>query len=281
MAPTSPTVARWELALRLKARRDELGLSVKTITEHLSFSRNYWSAVENERTVLADEKFDALMELMEFDEGTIAELSGLHAASRKRGWWANYPGLDDDMERFFGLEAGATEVRAFEGLLMPGLLQTPAYTRAVIEADPFFPRVEVDRLVELRMRRQKRIFDSNPLQLTAVLSEAALYQHVGSPETQKEQLKHVRNVLRDYGDTVQIRVVPFSEPLGPLITSSTLLLMDFASDHLPTVGWQEAIRPLGLINDEEQLRRAILGFNEVLSQRSLDATATLENLTKT
>ena len=71
MAPSSPTVARWELALRIKARREELGLTVQAIADHLGFSRNYWSAIENERSVLADDKFDALMKLLELDDETI------------------------------------------------------------------------------------------------------------------------------------------------------------------------------------------------------------------
>ncbi len=278
MAPSSPTVARWELALRIKARREELGLTVQAIADHLGFSRNYWSAVENERSVLADDKFEALMKLMKFDDETIDELTSLHATSRERSWWADYPGLDDETRRFLGLESGASRLRNFESLTIPGLLQTPAYAAAVFDSDPLFPRVEIDQLVELRMQRQQRLFKNRSVSLTAVFSEASTLQHVADPDTQMEQLRHLVKIGEEDRDIVELRMVPFTAPLGPLITSSTLLLMDFESDHLATVGWQEAIRPIGVIEDEEQLKRAILGFEEVAASRSLEPDDTLTRL---
>src|SRR5262245_31910222 len=59
--PVSPTVAAWELALRLRRRRVQLGVEVRTITQRLGFSRNYWSAVENERKILSEENLVKLL----------------------------------------------------------------------------------------------------------------------------------------------------------------------------------------------------------------------------
>ena len=147
VAPASPTVARWELALRLKRRREELGLTVKQITDELGFTRNYWSQVEHEKTVLAADKLTALGALFRFDDATLAELHELRTVARQRGWWADYADqLDDEMQRFFGLEQGATAIRNFESLLIPGLLQTERYARAVFRVRPRFPpRRHVDR----------------------------------------------------------------------------------------------------------------------------------------
>ncbi|MDH3682423.1 MAG: Scr1 family TA system antitoxin-like transcriptional regulator, partial [Acidimicrobiia bacterium] len=163
MAPTSPTVARWELALRIKRRREELGISVKEITDHLGFSRNYWSAVENERAVLAEDKFDGLLRLFKFTDQDASELRDLRVAARQRGWWDSSTELDDEMKRFVGLEQGAVEIRNFESLLIPGLLQTRDYARAYLTSDPMFGAVDVEPLVATRERRQGRLDDHDPL----------------------------------------------------------------------------------------------------------------------
>lgn len=279
MAPSSPTVARWELALRIKARREELNVNVKTITDHLGFSRNYWSAFENERAVLADDKFEAMLKLLEFDADEAEELAALRTTSRERGWWAEYPGLDDEAQRFYGLESGATRIRNFESLRVPGLLQTEEYARAVLEADPAFSPTEYDLIVELRMTRQERLSGDYPLKLTTVISQAALHQQVGEPGVLRRQIDHLIACVEDRPNTIEVRVLAFDRPPGPLVGSSTLLLMEFASPHLPIIGWQEAIMPLGVIEDPQQLRRLTLSFDEGLKS-SLGPVDSLEMMSK-
>lgn len=277
MAPTSPTVARWELALRIKARREELGLSVKTITEHLGFSRNYWSAVENERTVLADDRFDTLMKLMEFDEETVEELSTLHVASRKRGWWETYPGLDDETLRFVGLEQGASSISSFGSLVLPGLLQTPDYTRAIIGIDPMFSPLQIDELTEMRSRRQERLREPNPLQLLALVSEASLLQQVGGSQVHERQIDHLIHVAEGGLSSVELRVLPLNASPGPILGSPTLVLLEFASAHLPAVAWEESVRPIGLIEDSVETDRVARCFHEGVS-RSLSHRDSLSRL---
>ena len=63
MALPSPVVAGWELVLRLRERREQVGVEVKQVTQTLGFSRNYWSAVENERKILSEEALKKLLEL--------------------------------------------------------------------------------------------------------------------------------------------------------------------------------------------------------------------------
>jgi transcriptional regulator with XRE-family HTH domain len=106
--PESATVAGWELALRLRERRMELGMEVKTITDRLGFTRNYWSAVENERKILSAEKLAQLLDLLEYDKDERDELLGLRESARLRGWWAGYSALFSyEILRYIGLEHGA------------------------------------------------------------------------------------------------------------------------------------------------------------------------------
>jgi transcriptional regulator with XRE-family HTH domain len=128
MAPSSPTVAGWELALRLGQRREQLGMDVQTITATLGFSRNYWSAVENERKILAEDTLRSVLNAFEFDDEEQRELVALREAAKRRGWWAPYSALlSEGTLRLYGLEHGAQGIRTYESLLIPGLLQTEDY----------------------------------------------------------------------------------------------------------------------------------------------------------
>ena len=262
----SPVVAGWELALRLRRRREELGIEVRTITQRLKFSRNYWSAVENERKVLSEESLVELLRLFEFDEREQRELLELRSAAKERGWWTGYAVLDDELQRLVGLEAGAHSVRAYESLLIPGLLQTPDYARALMTPDVNVRRVEVDQLVEARLRRHDRLTGVNPLRLTALISESALRQEVGGRAVLRGQLEYLREMLEKHSDTVEIRVIPFSVTSCGLFGASTACLIDFQNPRLPTVIWQETVTTWGVIDDPIKVRDISVTYADSLNR---------------
>ena len=256
----SPTVARWELSKRLSDRRREIGVDVKTIAAHLGFTRNYWSAVENDKTLIAEDKLRAVFDLLEFDDTDRAELLDLREASRRRGWWEEYDDiLSEEGLRLFGYEAGASRIRSFESFVMPGLLQTERYTREITRHDPFHSAMREDRLVEMRQRRQQVLFEERT-SYVAILSEAALTQRWTSDEVQSEQYLHIADVM-DAFDNIEIRVLPFDAPPGGIALSSTLELLTFPSHHLPGIAWQEALRPVGMVAaPDEQYHRIEIGW---------------------
>src|SRR5262245_37983713 len=120
MALPSPVVAGWELVLRLRERREQVGVEVKHITQALGFSRNYWSAVENERKILSEDQLKKLLKLLEFGADESKDMLSLREIAKDRGWWSTYSGLfDSELQRMFGLEHGAHSLRAYENLLIP------------------------------------------------------------------------------------------------------------------------------------------------------------------
>ncbi|RSM67794.1 XRE family transcriptional regulator [Kibdelosporangium aridum] len=253
--PVSPIVARWELALRLRRRREHVGVEVRTITQALGFSRNYWSAVENERKILSEESLVRLLDLFEFDDEERDELLALRAAAKGRGWWARYSAiLDDELQRFFGLEYGAHSVRGYESLLVPGLLQTAEYARALMTSEVTLRRVEVDQFVEVRMHRQERLGGDSPLQLTELISEAALRQEIGGPPVLRRQLEHLTRMIEKHADTIELRVIPFTAPACGLFGASTVNIIDFENPRLHTIIWQETVTSWGVIDNPTNVR---------------------------
>ena len=244
---TSSTVARWELAHRIKVRRQELGVSVDQIAKHLGFTRNFFSAVEHQRSMLAPDKLEVLLVLLEFGESERKELTALDEAARKRGWWEtkeNVDVLDDRGARFLGLELGAAEIYTFDSLLVPGLLQLPEYIRAFQHTDPGRSALDIDKTVAIRVRRQDDVFGGQP-QFTALLTEAALRWRWGDASLWERQLQHILNLATS--GAVDLRVLTFDTSPGIIASSSTLVLLSFASAHLPDVCYEESTRELDLI----------------------------------
>jgi transcriptional regulator with XRE-family HTH domain len=269
MPPASAVVAGWELSLRLRDRREQLGVEVKTITDELGFSRNYWSAIENERKILAADKLAQVLDVLEFDEDEKAELTELREAARRRGWWSRYSGLfSDELQRYFGLEHGAQTIRTYESLLIPGLLQTPDYASALMAADISVRPAEVEQRVAVRMRRQERLLGADPLHLVAVVSQAALMQQIGGRDVLRDQLRYVAEVAEAHPETIELRAIPFEAPACGVFGASTFHLIDFESPRLPTLAWQETVTAYGVISNDTQVRELHFSHTEAL-QRSL------------
>ena len=270
MALPSPIVAGWELVLRLRDRREQVGVEVKDITKALGFSRNYWSAIENERKILSDEALRKLLKLLDFNAEEEREMLELREIAKDHGWWTKYTALfDPELRRFFGLEHGAHTIRAYENLLIPGLLQTEDYARAVIHPFVTVPRVQVEQRVGVRMRRQQRLDDKEPLHLTTVISEAALHQQIGGVAVLRDQLAHLVDMTKKYDKTLYVHVVPFQAGAYSLFGSGTICLIDFENARLPTVVWQEMGAAWGVIDNRPQVEAISAAFDQVL-QLSLD-----------
>jgi hypothetical protein len=128
----------------------------------------------------------------------------------RKGWWAAYDDvLPSGFDIFVGLEAETTAVRSYEVSVVSGLLQTADYARAVMRE--MFPRhtaEQIERLVDLRMTRQRRLEDDPPLELWAILDEAVIRRTVGGAACMRVQLEHLAAMSERREVTVQ--VLPFS-----------------------------------------------------------------------
>lgn len=270
MPPPSPAVAQLELTVRLRTRRAQLGLTAKEVSQHLGFSANHWSGVENNRTILAADKLQKLSGLFKYNRAEIKELLALHEIARSPRWQDEYhhilDGRDGHLTQYYGLEYGASSIRTFEASVIPGLLQTEDYIRAVTAADPDTNEVRLRKRIELRMRRQQRLFDPDPVKLLAVVSQGAVVQQIGGPDVLRRQLLHLVHLSEQLDPSVlEFRVVPFTATQQGLLNTSTLHLLDFPSPHLTTVAFREAVQPLGVSDDVDLLELIEVNFTQSLA----------------
>ncbi|WP_286014747.1 helix-turn-helix domain-containing protein [Nocardia pulmonis] len=262
----SPTVARWELVLRIRRRREQLGVDIASILKALGITKAYWSLFENDRRLIPEEKLKALFSVLEFDDEERVELLALRSASKERGWWTRYGALfSDEAMRLWGMEYGALSIRCRESLMITGLLQTADYARAVMSTDTTFIRqAEVEQRVEVRMKRQERLTGDDPVELSCVMSEAALLQQVGGPEVLRGQLNHLISLLEEH-ENIDIRILPFTARGGLPQGGATFYLFDFDGPVLPTLAWHEFPVLAGFIDDAEKVQALNVSYSLVES----------------
>ncbi|TDD07982.1 XRE family transcriptional regulator [Nonomuraea deserti] len=238
-SPGSPTVLRILLGTQLRRLRTEKGISREDAgysirASHAKISRLELGQVSFKQRDVAD-----LLTLYGVTDPAEREpLLALAKQANAPGWWHKYGDLLPSwFEVYIGLEGAASSIRTYENQFVPGLLQTPAYARAVIElAHEKAARSELDRRVALRMARQRRL-DSG-LTLWAVIDEAVVRRTLGGPETMREQIVFLLDVTAERNVTVQI--MPFDRG-GHAAAGGPFSILRFPERELPDVVYMEQL----------------------------------------
>ncbi|MEU7552011.1 helix-turn-helix transcriptional regulator [Streptomyces sp. NPDC044571] len=204
-AHINPTVSRRRLGSELRRLRQISGMTTQQVAEHLLISQPKISLLENGRRLIkARDVRDLCLLYGVEDQRLVDDLMRLARESARQGWWNAYG--DVPYGAYIGLEAEAAAIRTYEPLVIPGLLQTPAYARAVIAGT--IPHATADQAaarLHVRLRRQDRLAaPGNPLRLWAVLDESALWRTVGSRDIMREQLEHLTHLGAQPHITVQV-----------------------------------------------------------------------------
>ncbi len=263
----SPTVASWQLARHLKQRREERGLSVQALAKELGVTRNYWSLVENERTVPTHERLSQAIELLEFDNGDVGVLAAARSTAAQQGWWDKRAVLDSlpDLRRYYGFEAGADVMRTYTSDIVNGLLQTEEYARALIGNDPSVSPMHVQDLVDIRLQRQERLWsEDSPLRLTALMSEAVLHQRPAGEALLARQLQHMLDISEKCQETITIRMVPFTSLHG-MLGSSIQNLLDFDDPSFPTFLYRENVLPFPVTSEPQLVKQMTTSYEQAIN----------------
>ncbi len=245
------TVLGRQLGDELKRFREAAGVSMVEAAETLDCTKGKISRLENGHVPVRTPDLNALMHRYAVEDTETRErLNALaRRANRRRrdGWWHQYSSVLGDAYRDqIELEAICDRVRTYEVQLVPGLLQTAEYGRAVTVASRAWQTPEeIDQFVTVRLARQQRLSDEAPLEFWAVLAEGVLRQHVGGPAVMSAQLKHMAAMAELPNVTIQI--LPFargahSGMFGPYLVLSfpQVTSLDLVLTETPTGNvWME------------------------------------------
>ncbi|WP_433179713.1 helix-turn-helix domain-containing protein [Actinoallomurus sp. CA-150999] len=201
-------VLRRRLAGELRALRLQAGLSQEAVAEYLDASAYKIVRIENAQSSIGISDLRQLLALYKVDAETRDRLIDLGRNARKRGgWWSSY--RDVLPGPYVQLEAEASLIRNYQPSIVPGLLQTAEYTRAVILASNHtITPEEIDRRITVRMKRQERLRDTEaPLELHALVDEAALHRPGGDGEAMTAQLEALIDAATL--PSVDLRILPY------------------------------------------------------------------------
>src|ERR1700734_623142 len=190
----SPTVRRRRLAAELRGLREAAKLTCEEVAEHLECSASKISRVETGRVSVSPRDVRDMLQIYGVPPDQREELVQLARDSRQKGWWHAYSdSIQPHFATYLGLESAASEIRIYEVSLIPNLLQTEEYARAVISAGMVTsPQDDIERQVALRMARQPPLTRStDPPKVWAVLDEAALRRRVGGAGLMRLQLENL------------------------------------------------------------------------------------------
>jgi transcriptional regulator with XRE-family HTH domain len=267
----SPTLRRRELGARLRELRLARGLTVEQVSELLLCSPSKVSRMETgHRGATLRDVRDLCQIYRLTDTSQVEYLMGLVREAKQQAWWQSY---DLDYATYVGLEQAATTLSYYQSTIVPGLLQTVGYARAMHEGSmpaEFTPE-RADKLIEVRMRRQLVLTRDPPLELRVVLDEAALHRVVGGPSVMAEQLRHFDAIAKQPNVTLQ--VIPFSVGAHPAM-ENMFNIIEFG-DVAPSVVYVEGLMGWLFLERENDVRRYAQIF-KYLCEVALNPKDTIE-----
>ncbi|MER5979935.1 helix-turn-helix transcriptional regulator [Streptomyces sp. NPDC001857] len=281
-AEPAPTLLKMLVGVQLAGIREDAGLSQEQAARKLGFSPAKLSRIEagKGRRPPAEADVRALLGLYECDEHEGSVLLQLLRQAGEPGWWQRYDKrlMPEWFDRLVGLQEAATAIRTFEIQYVPGLLQIPAYTRAVVERGlPMASRREVERRVELRTRRTKLLNRADAPQVWAILDESVLLRVLGGRDVMREQLAHLVRMARLPHVTVQVVPLDVTHASAPALPVTYLR---FGGSDLPDVVYLEQIRSATFLEDRDETEEYRVSLDR-LADEALDPRDSLKLLTET
>ena len=259
---TSPL--RRKLGIELRLLREAAKLTADEAAAALETSASTISRSETGKVNVHPRDVDAMLRLYGLTDDRKREaLVAIARKSRERGWWHEFRTVvSTDLANYMSIEYGASSIRIFQTLLVPGLLQTREYTRSVAAV---FPRAHtpetVEQLMQIRSRRQEMLLDKpEPVPLHVVLDESVLHRPIGGPGVMRDQLVRLLDLASS--KAVQMQILPYD--VGAHIgLGGPFTLFGFAEPmDLDIVHVENHVNFI-LVDDEDDIRHYEIVFQRV------------------
>ncbi|GLZ50372.1 transcriptional regulator [Actinomycetospora sp. NBRC 106375] len=212
-----PVVTRRRLGGELKRLREGLGLKLEDVARSLECSQSKISRLENGKGVPRWRDVRDMLNVYRVPEGDERErLLEWARTGQAKMWWSDYADvLARDMALYVEYEWDASRIDAYEAHIVHGLLQTRDYARGALRSfwGGTLSESQIERLVEVRMRRQEALTADHGLTFRCVLDESTLYRVVEDGDVLARQVEHLIEIAE--AEHVDLRVLPFSAGLVP------------------------------------------------------------------
>jgi transcriptional regulator with XRE-family HTH domain len=218
-----PLLSRKRLRISLRRRREMRGLTQKQVADALDWSVSKVVRIESGAVRVSTTDLRALLALYQIlEEEEVLRLVELARAARRPAWYREYESaLDRDFDEYLSYESVAVTIETFQPLLIPGLLQTEDYARAVLTVNG---ASHIEDRLRLRFERQARLEREDGPFLHCVIDEAAMHRRVGGPAVMRKQLISLRDAI---WARISVGIIPFSSGAHPsMLEPFTVLELD-------------------------------------------------------
>jgi transcriptional regulator with XRE-family HTH domain len=262
----SPTTHRRRLAATLRGLREARGLTLRQVATSVDYAQSTMTRIETGRIVrVRPALVEALLDLYEVeDEHLRAELLRLARESAVRGWWHAFRDVVPEGELgCVGLETTAGELRQYQGQLVPVLLRTEDYARAVLRsARPDESDDRLDRAVDVVARRQRLLHDEGFGSYWVVLDEAVLHRVVGGPAVMRAQLDQLHDAAE--WPRLTLQVLPFAAGAHPAL-DQPFVMMSFREPSDQPIVYLDRLAAGGFVDRQADVRRYEVLFRRLMA----------------
>jgi transcriptional regulator with XRE-family HTH domain len=257
----SPYVARRRVRLAIRRARDAKGFTQGDVAEAMEWSLSKVMRIESGEVTISQNDLRPLLSYLGIkDKAQIESLVVSAKLSKQRVQWWETPQyrelLTPAIVQLMGLEQAAKEIRYFYPMVVPGRLQTSAYTRAVLETFAGELSAEtIEARVRMRdMRRQAFLAPGAHPAVFLVLDESVLLRQVGGAEVMREQLEHLLDLIGE--QRIVVRIIPFREQAPiPMLATYEIVSLTAEDGTEESVLYRESDTLDEIVEDKEKIKR--------------------------
>jgi len=279
----SPYVRRHRLAAELRELRASSGVSTVDLAKAIGIHRPVLSNLENGKGTPNLNVVFKILEYLDVKNPKWDEVIKIAREASERGWWVPLTKKMGPRQALYAdLEGGATRIRDVQQALIPGLLQTPEYTRArLAESEPWFPRTPgttVEGILEGRAGRRRNLHRPDGPQFEAILDEIAITRPTASPPILREQYRHIIDVVEREAPRITVLVLPLAAEISAYAVPLTRFsIYDYVDD--PPVVSIEGSSNDTVLHEPEAVQSHVNLYN-MLREACLSPEASIEAIAR-
>lgn len=274
---------RRRLRSALRQLRGEAGLTQEQVATEMDWSLSKVIRIETGAVSVSTNDVRGLLNLFNVsDKAEIDRLVGLARTARQKPWWYAYRDhFAPAFQSYLDLEAGASSLKLYQPMIIPGLVQTEAYARAANQAtaaEPMSPG-QLDLEVEVRMRRQRAVLDREESpEIVVLLEQAVLMRNFGDATALEGELHHLYELAQR--PRVSIRVLPFTAPVSAG-SFGAFIILDFEDEADGPAVYVEGFQNAQQVRSQQQQTAPFLRLFERLRLASLSDEESVELIRRT
>ncbi|MGW9395438.1 helix-turn-helix domain-containing protein [Streptomyces sp. NPDC055642] len=254
----SPTARRRRLSIELKKLREHSALTCAQVGQALDWSGSKVNRMETGSGRIQPSDMDALCRFYGTSDELREFLKSLAREAKTRGWWqVHSAGVPEWFNIYIGLEQDASTLRQYQCELLPGLMQTEAYTRELHTTGAYMSPQDIDRAVRVRMERQEMLTRPDPPETWFIVNEGSVRNIIGDRALMRDQLEQVLD--RAGLPNLTLQVLPFDSGTYPATGSFTML--GFPAPEDPDLVYRDGITDAVYLEGEDHVREYTRAFD--------------------